>query len=130
MLIIMHSDASQEQIDQVILQVEANNLTVHLSRGTERTIIGAVGDGRPVNKDLFTLLPGVDRVVPISRPYKLASREFRPENTTFKLDGVDIGGPGIVLIAGPCSVESRSQTLEIAHAVREAGATALRGGAY
>ena len=130
MLIIMHSDALQEQIDQVILRVEANNLTAHLSRGTERTIIGAIGDGRPVNRDLFTLLPGVDRVVPISRPYKLASREFSPENTTFKLDGAVIGGPGIVIIAGPCSVESRSQTLEIAHAVREAGATALRGGAY
>jgi 3-deoxy-7-phosphoheptulonate synthase len=76
------------------------------------------------------LLPGVDRVVPISRPYKVASREFSPENTVFPLDGVQVGGPGIVVIAGPCSVESREQTLEIAHAVKEAGAHALRGGAY
>jgi 3-deoxy-7-phosphoheptulonate synthase len=76
------------------------------------------------------LLSGVDRVMPISRPFKLASREFRPENSVFNLDGIQIGGPGVVIIAGPCSVESRSQLLETAQAVREAGAHALRGGAY
>ena len=75
-------------------------------------------------------MPGVDRVVPISRPYKLASREFSPQTSTFPLDGVSVGGDAIVIIAGPCSVESRSQLLETAFAVREAGAHALRGGAY
>ena len=101
-----------------------------MSKGQERTIIGAIGDGRPINRDQFLVLPGVDQVVPISRPYKIASREFSPHNTVFPLDGVAVGGTGVVIIAGPCSVESRTQTLEIALAVKEAGAHALRGGAY
>ena len=130
MMIIMRVDATSEQIATAVSHVEMNGLRAHLSSGAERTVIGAIGDGRPVNKDQFLRLPGVDRVVPISRPYKLASREFRPEDSTFPLDGVQIGGSDIVIIAGPCSVESRSQLLETAHAVREAGAHALRGGAY
>jgi len=130
MLIIMRTDATQSQVDAVIEWVEMNGLRAHLSRGVEYTIIGAIGDGRPVNRDQFLRLPGVDRVVPISRPYKIASREFSPENTVFPLDGVWIGGESLVIIAGPCAVESRSQLLEIAHAVREAGAHALRGGAF
>ena len=130
MLIIMRTDATESQIQHVVERVETVGLKAHLSRGTERTIIGAIGDGRPVAPDLFITLDGVDRTMPISRPYKLASREFSPEDTSFSLDGVRIGGNEIVIIAGPCSVESRTQTLEIAQAVREAGAHALRGGAY
>jgi 3-deoxy-7-phosphoheptulonate synthase len=130
MMIIMRSDATQKQIAQVVERVEANGLRAHISTGAERTVIGAIGDGRPVVRDQFTLLDGVDRVVPISRPYKLTSREFRPEDSVFPLDGVQIGGPGVVIIAGPCSVESRSQLLETAHAVREAGAHVLRGGVF
>jgi 3-deoxy-7-phosphoheptulonate synthase len=130
MMIIMRSDASQEEISLVVSKVETAGLRAHLSRGEERTIIGAIGDGRPVNRDQFLVLPGVDRIVPISRPYKIASREFSPNNTVFPLDGVDLGGDGIVIIAGPCAVESREQLLEVAQAVKEAGAHALRGGAY
>jgi 3-deoxy-7-phosphoheptulonate synthase len=130
MMIIMRIDATSEQIATVVERVEEEGLHAHLSSGAERTVIGAIGDGRPVNKDQFLRLPGVDRVVPISRPYKLASREFRPDDTVFPLDGVKIGGDEIVIIAGPCSVENRSQLLETAYAVREAGAHALRGGAY
>jgi 3-deoxy-7-phosphoheptulonate synthase len=130
MMIIMRADASQEEVAHVIERVESHGLRVHLSKGEERVIIGAIGDGRSVQRDQFALLPGVDRVVPISRPYKLTSREFSPDNTVFPLDGVHVGGPGIVMIAGPCSVESRQQTLEIALAVKEAGAHALRGGAF
>ncbi len=130
MMIIMRTEASQDQIAAVVERVEEYGLRAHLSRGEERTVIGAVGDGRPVVRDQFIQMPGVDRVVPISPPYKLASREFRPENSVFPLDGVQIGGDEIVMIAGPCSVESRSQLLETAQAVREAGAHALRGGAY
>ena len=130
MMIIMRTDATPEQISTVVEHVERNGLRAHLSSGAERTIIGAIGESRPVNKDHFLRLPGVDRVVPISRPYKLASREFRPENSAFPLDGVQIGSDEVVIIAGPCSVESRSQLLETALAVREAGAHALRGGAY
>jgi 3-deoxy-7-phosphoheptulonate synthase len=130
MMIIMRADASQEEVAQVISRVESHGLRVHLSKGEERVIIGAIGDGRAVQRDQFALLAGVDRVVPISRPYKLTSREFSPANTIFPLDGVSVGGNGIVIIAGPCSVESRTQTLEIALAVKEAGAHAIRGGAY
>ncbi|MCK4977103.1 MAG: 3-deoxy-7-phosphoheptulonate synthase [Anaerolineales bacterium] len=130
MMIIMHIDATQDQIAAVVERVEEYGLRAHLSSGEERTVIGAVGDRRPVILDQFLHLPGVDRVLPISRPYKLASREFRPKNSVFPLDGVQIGGDEIVIIAGPCSVESRSQLLETAHAVREAGAHALRGGAF
>ena len=130
MMIIMRAEATQDQIAAVVERVEEYGLRAHLSRGEERTVIGAVGDGRPVVRDQFIQLPGVDRVVPISPPYKLASREFRPENSVFPLDGVQIGGDEIVMIAGPCSVESRSQLLETAYAVREAGAHALRGGAF
>jgi 3-deoxy-7-phosphoheptulonate synthase len=130
MMIIMRANATQNQIEAVIDTLQNNGLRAHLSQGEERTVIGAIGDGRPVNTAPFAYLPGVDRVVPISRPYKLASREFIPLNSSFALDGVQIGGSGVVLIAGPCSIESRSQLLEVAWAVREAGANALRGGAY
>jgi len=130
MLIIMRVDATQTQIQGVVSRVESHGLRAHLSQGEERCIIGAIGDGRPVVKDQFLRLAGVDRIVPISRPYKLASREFSPANSVFPINGVNIGGNPVVIIAGPCSIESRSQLLETAHAVREAGAHALRGGAY
>ncbi len=130
MMIIMKTDASQKEISGVIDRVESFGLRAHISTGTERTIIGAIGDGRPVQKELFMHLSGVDRVLPITRPYKLASREFQAENSIFPLDGVKVGGDEIILIAGPCSVESRTQLLETAQAVREAGAHALRGGVY
>ena len=133
MMIIMRTDATPEQIAAVVQRVEMNGLRTHLSEGEERTIIGAIGvigDGQPVNREQFLYMQGVDRVMPISRAYKLASREFRPENSIFQLNGFRVGGDEIVIIAGPCTVESRSQLIEIAHAVREAGAHALRGGAF
>jgi 3-deoxy-7-phosphoheptulonate synthase len=130
MMIIMRTGASKKEIDAVVEKVKTSGLIAHVSIGEERTVIGAVGDGRLVHREQFLFLSGVDRIVPISRPYKLASREFRPEDSVFPLDGVQIGGQGIVIIAGPCSVESRSQLLETAQAVQEAGAHALRGGVY
>ena len=130
MMLIMKSDATQAQIDQVISYVKASGFQAHISQGVERTVIGVIGDGRIIQQEHFLYLPGVDRAVPISRPYKISSREFIPENTVFSIDGVDIGGPGIVIIAGPCSVENRTMLLETAYAVREAGAHALRGGAF
>jgi 3-deoxy-7-phosphoheptulonate synthase len=130
MMIIMRADASQEQIAHVVERVEFVGLRAHLSTGVERTVIGAIGDGRPVDRDQFMLLPGVDRVVPITRPYKLSSREFRPEDSQVPLNGLRFGGEEVLIIAGPCSVESRSQLMETAWAVREAGAHALRGGAF
>jgi 3-deoxy-7-phosphoheptulonate synthase len=130
MMIIMRADATPAQIEVVIDRIAASGLQVHRSQGAERTVIGAIGDGRTVAPDVFVHLPGVAEVVRISRPYKLASREFQPENTVFPLDGVEMGGEGLILIAGPCAVEDRSQILETAQAVREAGAHALRGGAF
>jgi 3-deoxy-7-phosphoheptulonate synthase len=130
MMIIMRADATQEQIAVVVERVEKNDCRAHLSRGTERTVIGAIGNGRRVDPSQFVQLPGVFQVLPITRPYKLASREFCPDDTVFPLDGVRMGDQGLVIIAGPCSVESRSQILETAQAVKEAGATALRGGAF
>ncbi len=131
MMIIMKAGTDQRNVQRVVARVTALGLQAHLSEGDERTVIGAIGDGRPVQKDLFMHLPGVDRVLPISRPFKLASREFCTQDTCLPLDGVTIGGDhGLVIIAGPCAVESRSQILETAQAVREAGAHALRGGIF
>jgi len=120
MMIVMRADATNEQIQAVMLRVRDSGLQAHLSQGSERTVIGVVGDIRIFQKDQIQRQRGVARLVPISRPYKLASREFRTEDTVFRL----------LVIAGPCSVEDRSQLLETAHAVREAGAHMLRGGAY
>ncbi|HPH97589.1 MAG TPA: 3-deoxy-7-phosphoheptulonate synthase [Anaerolineaceae bacterium] len=130
MLIIMKVDAAPQEIAAVVERIEISGLKAHLSQGKERTIIGAIGDTRIARQESFTQFPGVDRIMPISRPYKLCSREFCPEDSTFKVQNVAIGGPQITIIAGPCSVESRSQMLEIAHAVKEAGAHMLRGGAF
>jgi 3-deoxy-7-phosphoheptulonate synthase len=130
MMIIMRTDATQEQIANVIDRVESCGMGAHLVVGEERSIIGAIGDGRPIQLENFLYLPGVDRVVPISRPYKLSSREFKEGDSVFPIDGVQIGGDEIIIIAGPCSVENREQFLETAFAVREAGAHALRGGIY
>ncbi len=132
MMIIMRADATPKEIDIVVERVQSHGLRAHISTGEERTIIGAIGEGKTVYNymEQFRLMDGVDRVVPISRPYKLASREFRPEDSLFPIDGVQMGTNDIVIIAGPCSVENRSQLLETAQAVREAGAHALRGGVF
>jgi 3-deoxy-7-phosphoheptulonate synthase len=130
MIIVMKHLATPEQIRGVVSQVETQGFQAHLSQGSERTIIGVVGDDRPLENDLFELLDGVEKVVRILQPFKLASRDFHPENTVIEVRGVPVGGVAIVVIAGPCAVESRSQLLETAQAVKEAGATMLRGGAY
>jgi len=130
MMIIMHPGAPREQIDAVIAEIEKQKLSSHPIFGVEQTIIGAVGDGHYVAKEIFEALPGVMEVQRISKPYKLASRQFHEHDSVFQLDGFTVGGTEIPIIAGPCSVESRSQILEIAQAVREAGANALRGGVF
>lgn len=132
MLIVMQVGASQEEVDTVVRGIEDAGLQAHVSRGEERVIIGAIGEGRVATQylTLFLTYLGVDRIVPISRPYKLASREFSYQNTRILLRDIEIGGEGVAIIAGPCSVENRTQTLEIAQAVKEAGAHILRGGAY
>jgi len=140
-IVVMAPGATQEDIDRVIAALQAHGYGIHLSRGVERTIIGAIGALDEEKKLLGSRLeafPGVERVITILKPYKLASREFQPEPTVIAVKpalsgaegGVRIGGEKIVVMAGPCSVESRGQILEAAWAVKEAGADILRGGAY
>jgi 3-deoxy-7-phosphoheptulonate synthase len=130
MMLVMTVDATTEQVSQAVALIESLGLTAHLSQGEERTVIGIVGNTHTVMPEQFTQVSGVDRVVRISRPYKLASREFIPQDSSFPIDGVQMGAQGVVLIAGPCSVEDRTLLLETAHAVKEAGGHALRGGAF
>jgi 3-deoxy-7-phosphoheptulonate synthase len=130
-IVIMQVGATTQQISAVIARIKEMGLEAHLSEGQERTIIGVVGDDRvEADRDSLSLLEGVERTMRVSHPYKIASREFHPNDTLVPLNSCQVGDTKVVLIAGPCSVESREQLLEIAHAVKEAGATALRGGAF
>ena len=130
MMIIMKTNATPQQVEAVIASVKSAGLNVHLSQGVEATIIGAIGETHNSPTELFEVLEGVEAVQRITQPYKLASRQFHPENTIMPVDGFTVGGEEIVVIAGPCSVESRSQIIETAVAVKEAGASALRGGVF
>ena len=130
MMIIMKANATPQQVEHVIEHVKAAGLSVHLSQGVEATIIGAIGETHNIQMERFEGLDGVDVVQRITQPYKLASRQFHPENSVQSLDGFTVGGDEIVIFAGPCSVESRSQIMETAQAVKEAGASALRGGVF
>jgi 3-deoxy-7-phosphoheptulonate synthase len=130
MLIVMRTDATQDEVQQVLEKVEELGLTPHLSQGVERTVIGVVGDSRNIQLDLVFRQEGVDRIMPISRPYKLASREFTPRDSAFQVNGVTVGDRGVVIVAGPCAVEDREQLFETAYAVQEAGAHLIRGGAF
>jgi len=130
MIIIMQPQATMAEKSAVIAWAEDAGQQVHLSEGNERMVIGLVGSGRLPIPEQIESMPGVERVVPVTRPYKLASRDFKPNNTHFPLGEHVVGDKEIVIMAGPCSVESRSQILETAHACREAGAHILRGGAF
>ncbi len=130
MIIVMQAGAPEEELQQVLRRVEELGYHPHVIRGTQRNVVGAVGDERgKARLQSLEALPGVESVVPILQPFKLASREFRPK-TVVKIDEVEIGSDRLVLMAGPCSVESEGQILESAHAVKAAGATILRGGAF
>lgn len=130
MVIVMRSGASQQEIEQVAQKITAYGLTPHVSRGVERTIIGAIGDERILREVALEALPGVEKVLPILKPFKLASRDFKPENSVILVNGVEVGGERLAVIAGPCSVEGREMVLEVARAVKAAGARLLRGGAF
>ena len=130
MIIVMKSGATGDDVRHVVERIEELGLKAHVSKGTERTVIGVIGDERFIKREQLSLLPHVDDVIPILKPYKLASREFKQSNTIVKVGNVSIGGDDIVIIAGPCSVESEQQLLETAEAVKAAGAHLLRGGAF
>ena len=130
-MIVMKEGATEEQIQAVVDRVESVGCSAHLSQGEVLTVIGAIGDRDRVAALGLEGTPGVDHLVPILKPYKLASAQFRKgERTVIDVDGRRIGGDHFALIAGPCTVESRGQTLEVARVVAENGAAMLRGGAY
>lgn len=130
MIIVLKKGVSEVEIQEITERLGEEGFKVHHSEGVEKTIIGAVGDRSRLKGLDLEALPWVEKVVPILSPYKLVSREFHPADTVIKIGDHEIGGSQIHVMAGPCSVESRSQILETAHAVREAGATILRGGAF
>jgi len=131
MIIVMKKSATDGQVDRVIEWIESVGYRAHLSRGTERTIIGAVGDarGREQIKSVAHL-PGVENVVPILKPYKLASREFQGADTIVRVGAVEIGNGSFTVMAGPCAVETEEQLMECAYVTKKAGAHILRGGAF
>ncbi len=131
MIIVMQAGAPEEQLQEVLRRVEELGYQSHIIRGTIRTVVGAVGDERGKAKlQSLEALAGVESVVPILQPFKLASREFRPQETVVKVGEIEVGAERLALIAGPCAVESETQILESARAVKAAGATILRGGAF
>jgi 3-deoxy-7-phosphoheptulonate synthase len=126
----MRSSAGQKEIDGVVDRLKREGFKIHLSKGVETTIIGAVGEDSRLSSMAIAVLPGVEKVVPILKPYKLASREFKNEDTIIDINGLTIGGREFQIMAGPCAVESREQILEVAHRVKDGGAKILRGGAF
>jgi len=130
MVIVMRAGSQESEINEVSKVLESLGLGVHISKGAERTIIGVIGDKRVLNDIPLELMPGVEKLVPIVESYKLASKTFRPEPSVIDVGGVKIGGREIVIMAGPCAIESSEQILEAAKAVKKSGAQILRGGAY
>ncbi|MEO8519883.1 MAG: 3-deoxy-7-phosphoheptulonate synthase [Acidobacteriota bacterium] len=130
MVVVMQERATDEQVQRVIAQLVEMGFDVHRSSGALRTVIGAVGGGRQRDPRLLEMLEGVQEVVRITEPYKLASRTFKPENSVISVGDVRIGGDEVIVMAGPCSAENEAQVEAAAVAVKRAGAKVLRGGAY
>src|SRR3989338_4228498 len=131
MIIVLKTDVTPEQINHICEKVKELGLTPQVSRGVERTIIGVIGEESKLRVQPLEVFPGVDSVMPIQKPFKLASREFRSEDTVFTMNhGVQVGGKRVVVMAGPCSVEGSEVVHRIAKEVKKAGASFLRGGAF
>ena len=130
MIVVMALGTAQVDLDNIKERIEARGMRAQINTGAERTVIGVMGSIPPDFKDEMELMNGVDEVVMISKPYKLASREFHPDDTIIKVGDAVIGGPDPVIMAGPCSVEDEEQMVSTAIAVKAAGATVLRGGAF
>jgi 3-deoxy-7-phosphoheptulonate synthase len=130
MIIVLKPHPTQEMIDHVLARIEELGFTPHLSRGVARTIIGVIGDEDRLQAEPLEAIEGVEQVVPILKPFKLASREFHAEESVFDIKGIRVGGGHLMMIAGPCAIESEERLFEIAEKVKEAGANVLRGGAF
>ncbi|SUZ49936.1 uncharacterized protein METZ01_LOCUS2790 [marine metagenome] len=130
MIVVMAPGTAQSDLDSIRVRIEDRGLRAQINTGAERTVIGVMGSIPPDFKDEMELMNGVDEVIIISKPYKLASKEFHPDDTIIKVGDAVIGGPKPVIMAGPCSVEDEEQMVSTAKAVKAAGATVLRGGAF
>jgi 3-deoxy-7-phosphoheptulonate synthase len=130
MIVVMKSDATMSDISSVIKTLESMGCKPHPTRGADRTIIGVIEASQGADFTQLEGTPGVEQVIPITKAYKMVSREFRPQNTVVNVNGVAVGGPEFVVMAGPCAVENREQVLTAARAVKNAGASILRGGAF
>ena len=130
MIVVLKPGLPQDGVQRVVERIESFGLRAHISEGKERTIIGAIGDERLLVDQTLESFPGVEKVLPILKPYKLVSREFQKTDTIIHVNGLRIGGKKVHIMAGPCSVESQDQVLEAAVPVKGAGATFLRGGAF
>lgn len=130
MVIVLKPGATKNELNEVVSLLEERGLSVHLSEGIERTIIGVIGDKTRLAGTPIEALSGVEKIVPIMEQYKLASKSFRPEGTQIKIKDQIIGGKELTMIAGPCAVESEEQIMQAAKAVKDAGAKFLRGGAF
>ena len=130
MIIVLKPGCSDEQVEHILERIAAQGLKPHLSRGVHRTIIGGIGEEEKLQVEPLAAIPGVEQVLPILKPFKLASREFHPENSVVDVCGVRVGGGSLAMIAGPCAIESEELLVEIAEQVQVAGANILRGGAF
>ena len=131
MIVEMAKGASKEQINHVVERAHSFGFEVQLNQGTEKTVVAILGsDTGKASSDAFAVLPGVEHVARIMKPYKLASREFHPQSTIVNVNGVEIGGQRVIVMAGPCAVESEKQLAETAKAVKSCGAAIVRGGAF
>lgn len=130
MIVVMNNNCTEKEMEDVQKHLRGRGLQGHVSKGVERVVVGVVGQTYPGLRDELETLPGVSEVVPISRPYKLSGREFKPEDTIIKVGNATIGGDEVVVMAGPCAVESEEQVMATARAVKAAGAKILRGGAF
>jgi len=130
MIIVMRKGAGDKELNPVMEKIKQAGLDVHLSRGKEVIIIGVIGDKTRLDPDELQAMPGVEKIMHVTVPYKRASRDFHPENTRLKIGPLDLGGDQVSVIAGPCAVETREQILEAARGVKASGASALRGGAF
>jgi 3-deoxy-7-phosphoheptulonate synthase len=131
MIVSMRTGSTKEEIDAVVEKVHSYGWDVQMNIGTERTVVAVLGsDTGQVSTDVFAVLPGVETVTRIMKPYKLASREVKAEDSLVNVNGIEIGGKRIVVMAGPCAVESEEQLMEAAALVQDAGASILRGGAF
>lgn len=130
MIIVLKPEATEHEIQHVIDKLEQYGFKTHVSRGVERTIIGAIGDERALRDKPLSTMPGVEKVVPILKPFKLVSKDFKKEPSVINIKGIKIGGTHIAVMAGPCSVESREMLYEVAERIYKAGARILRGGAF